>query len=110
MACAAVRKAPRRFDRPRRASSAANALTVEALALAIAPAANADTFSYRDDRQCADTPNAETAIAACTRLYESAALGPSNRAIALGNRGAAQKFVGRDRQGVLEGKSVDRRA
>jgi tetratricopeptide (TPR) repeat protein len=70
-------------------------LTVAALALAIAPAANADTFSYRDDRQCADTPNAETAIAACTRLYESAALGPSNRAIALGNRGAALKFVGR---------------
>ena len=51
--------------------------------------------SYRDDSQCADTPNAETAIAACTRLYESGTLGPSNRAIALGNRGAAAKFLGR---------------
>jgi tetratricopeptide (TPR) repeat protein len=95
MACAALRKALARFGRPTRARSAASALTVAALAMAVTPTANADIFSYRDDRQCADTPNAETAIAACTRLYESATLGPSNRAIALGNRGAALKFVGR---------------
>ena len=79
----------------RRARSGARVLTVAASAWAVASAANADHFSYRDDSQCADTPNAETAIAACTRLYESGTLGPSNRAIALGNRGAAAKFLGR---------------
>jgi tetratricopeptide (TPR) repeat protein len=89
-----MRKAPTRFDRPRRAVSVARVLTVAASAWAVASAANADRFSYRDDRQCADTPNAETAIAACTRLYESATLGPSNRAIALGNRGAALRLIG----------------
>ncbi len=61
----------------------------------IASPANADRFSYRDDSQCADTPNAETAIAACTRLYDNGTLGLLNRAIALGNRGAAAKFLGR---------------
>jgi tetratricopeptide (TPR) repeat protein len=71
------------------------ALGTAATWAAIATVANADHFSYRDDRECADTPKAETAIAACTRLYESGTLGPSNRAIALGNRGAAAKFLGR---------------
>jgi tetratricopeptide (TPR) repeat protein len=71
------------------------AMGIAATWAAIATVANADHFSYRDDSQCADTPNAETAIAACTRLYESGTLGPSNRAIALGNRGAAAKFIGR---------------
>ena len=71
------------------------AMGIAATWAAIATVANADHFSYRDDSQCADTPNAETAIAACTRLYESGTLGPSNRAIALGNRGAAAKFLGR---------------
>jgi tetratricopeptide (TPR) repeat protein len=47
-----------------------------------------------DDRRCADTPNAEAAIAACTRLYENEGLGSRNRAIALGNRGAALKILG----------------
>ena len=71
------------------------ALGIAATWAAIATVANADRFSYRDDSQCADTPNAATAIAACTRLYESGTLGPPNRAIALGNRGAAAKFLGR---------------
>ncbi len=71
------------------------ALGIAATWAAVATVANADHFSYRDNSQCADTPNAETAIAACTRLYESGTLGPSNRAIALGNRGAAAKFLGR---------------
>ena len=51
------------------------ALGIAATWAAIATVANADRFSYRDDSQCADTPNAETAIAACTRLYESGTLG-----------------------------------
>jgi tetratricopeptide (TPR) repeat protein len=79
-----------------RASSAAGVLIIAASAwAAIAPAASVDRFSYRDDSQCADTPKAETAIAACTRLYENGTLGPRNRAIALGNRGAALKYLGR---------------
>jgi tetratricopeptide (TPR) repeat protein len=83
------------FARVRRARTAAWALTVAGAAWAVVSTANADRFSYRDDRQCADTPNAEAAIAACTRLYESGTLGQANRAIALGNRGAALKFLGR---------------
>jgi tetratricopeptide (TPR) repeat protein len=48
-----------------------------------------------DDKKCADTPNAEDAIAACARLYENEGLGARNRAIALGNRAAALKVLGR---------------
>jgi tetratricopeptide (TPR) repeat protein len=48
-----------------------------------------------DDRTCANTPNPESAIEACTRLYENEGLGARNRAIALGNRGAAFKLMGR---------------
>lgn len=48
-----------------------------------------------DDSQCANTPNAEAAVAACSRLYENEGLGSHNRAIALGNRGAALKLLGR---------------
>ncbi len=48
-----------------------------------------------EDAQCADTANAEAAIAACTRLYDNRGLGLRNRAIALGNRGAAYKMLGR---------------
>ena len=95
MTCAALRKALEAFGRSRRARSGARVLTVAALAWAVASAANADRFSYRDDRECAQTPNADAAIAACTRLYENGSLGPRNRAIALGNRGVALKFLGR---------------
>jgi tetratricopeptide (TPR) repeat protein len=49
----------------------------------------------RDDKTCADTTDAEAAIKACTRLYENRGLGKRNRAIALGNRGAAYKSLGR---------------
>ena len=83
------------FARFRRARSAVRLLAVAASAWVVASAANADRFSYRDDRECAHTPNAEAAIAACTRLYESGTLGPLNRAIALGNRGAAATLLGR---------------
>jgi tetratricopeptide (TPR) repeat protein len=83
------------FARFRRARSAVRFLAVAASAWVVASAANADRFSYRDDRECAHTPNAEAAIAACTRLYESGTLGPLNRAIALGNRGAAATLLGR---------------
>ena len=47
------------------------------------------------DQECADTANAEVAISACTGLYENRGLGRRNRAIALGNRGAAYKHLGR---------------
>jgi tetratricopeptide (TPR) repeat protein len=77
------------------AACAVRLLAVAASAWVVASAANADHFSNRDDRECAHTPNADAAIAACTRLYESGTLGPRNRAIALGNRGAALKFLGR---------------
>ena len=83
------------FARVRRTRTAAWVLTVAASAWAVASVANADHFSYRDDHQCADTPDAEAAIEACTRLYENGSLGPRNRAIALGNRGVALKFLGR---------------
>lgn len=48
-----------------------------------------------DDQECSNTPNAENAIAACTRLYQNRGLGLRDRAIALGNRGAAYKMLGR---------------
>ena len=95
MQCAAQRGALIPFARFRRARSAVRLLAVAASAWVVASAANADRFSYRDDRECAHTPNADAAIAACTRLYESGTLGPRNRAIALGNRGVALKFLGR---------------
>ncbi|WP_195930513.1 tetratricopeptide repeat protein [Hyphomicrobium album] len=49
----------------------------------------------RQDKACADTTDAEAAIQACTQLYENRGLGKRNRAIALGNRGAAYKSLGR---------------
>ena len=51
--------------------------------------------SQGDIAQCADSPKAEAAIAACTRLYEDGGLDNRNKAIALGNRGAAHKLMGR---------------
>ena len=65
------------------ARSGVRVLVIAASAWAAIAVANADRFSLRDDSQCADTPNAETAVAACTRLYENGTLGPLNRAIAL---------------------------
>jgi tetratricopeptide (TPR) repeat protein len=56
----------------------------------------------RDDRACADTTNAEGAIQACTRLYENRGLGKRNRAIALGNRGAAYKSLGRYPEAIAD--------
>jgi len=51
--------------------------------------------SQGDIAQCADSPKAEAAVAACTRLYEDGGLDNRNKAIALGNRGAAYKLMGR---------------
>ena len=56
----------------------------------------------RDDKICADTTNAEAAIKACTRLYENQGLGKRNRAIALGNRGAAYKSLGRYPEAIAD--------
>ena len=55
-----------------------------------------------EDKQCADTANAEAAIAACTRLYDNRGLGSRNRAIALGNRGAALKMLGRYDEAIAD--------
>jgi tetratricopeptide (TPR) repeat protein len=55
-----------------------------------------------EDKECADTANTEAAIAACTRLYENRGLGKSNRAIALGNRGAAYKVLGRYEEAIAD--------
>ena len=55
-----------------------------------------------EDKECADTANPEAAIAACTRLYEDRGLGRSNRAIALGNRGAAKKMLGRYEEAIAD--------
>lgn len=44
---------------------------------------------------CADSPKAEAAIAACTRLYEDGGLDARNKAVALGNRAAAYKLMGK---------------
>jgi tetratricopeptide (TPR) repeat protein len=84
-----------------KASLAAAALIVLAFAVA-APSARAERMRTGDDRQCADTPNAEPAIAACTRLYENESLGARNRAIALGNRGAALKLLGRYDEAIAD--------
>lgn len=67
-----------------------------AAALLVLALAGTSAWARRgDDSQCANTPKAEEAIAACTRLYENEGLGSRNRAIALGNRGAALKLLGR---------------
>jgi tetratricopeptide (TPR) repeat protein len=55
-----------------------------------------------DDATCANTPEPEAAIAACTRLYENEGLGRRNRAIALGNRAAALKQLGRYDEAVAD--------
>ncbi len=55
-----------------------------------------------EDKACADTGNAEAAISACTRLSENRGLGKRNRAIALGNRGAAYKTLGRYEEAVAD--------
>jgi tetratricopeptide (TPR) repeat protein len=51
--------------------------------------------SQDDVASCADSPKAEAAVAACTRLFEDGGLDARNKAIALGNRGAAYKLMGR---------------
>lgn len=55
-----------------------------------------------EDKTCADTANAEAAIAACTRLYDNRGLGKRNRAIALGNRGAAYKMLGKYSEAIAD--------
>ena len=51
--------------------------------------------SQDDVASCANSPKAEAAVAACTRLFEDGGLDARNKAIALGNRGAAYKLMGR---------------
>ena len=58
--------------------------------------------SQDDITQCADSPKAEAAVAACTRLYEDGGLDARNKAIALGNRGAAYKLMGRYDQAIAD--------
>jgi tetratricopeptide (TPR) repeat protein len=63
--------------------------------LALAATAGTAWGRRGDDAICANTPEPEKAVAACTRLYENEGLGRRNRAIALGNRAAALKQLGR---------------
>lgn len=58
--------------------------------------------SQGDITQCADSPKAEAAVAACTRLYEDGGLDARNKAIALGNRGAAYKLMGRYDEAIAD--------
>lgn len=79
----------------------ASRATLVGAALVLAAAAFSTEVSARgrvsqsDIAQCADSPKAEAAVAACTRLYEDGGLDNRNKAIALGNRGAAYKLMGR---------------
>jgi tetratricopeptide (TPR) repeat protein len=75
------------------------ALTLLAL---VAAAGTAWARRGGDDAACANTPEPEKAVAACTRLYENEGLGRRNRAIALGNRAAAQKQLGRYDEAVAD--------
>src|SRR5262249_32617144 len=45
---------------------------------------------------------AEAAVAACTRLYEDGGLDARNKAIALGNRAAAYKLMGRYDEAIAD--------
>ena len=85
-------------------ASTLTALTAVSLLLAAGwPSDAAARSSLRgEDKECADTANAEAAIAACTRLYENRGLGRNNRAIALGNRGAAYKVMGRYDEAIAD--------
>lgn len=58
--------------------------------------------SQDDIAQCADLPKAEAAIAACTRLFEDGGLDAHNKAVALGNRGAAYKLMGRYDEAIAD--------
>jgi tetratricopeptide (TPR) repeat protein len=79
-------------------------LTIVLIVLAGWTAMSSTAYSQvsRDDRACANTTNAEAAIKACTRLYENRGLGKRNRAIALGNRGAAYKSLGRYPEAIAD--------
>jgi tetratricopeptide (TPR) repeat protein len=61
-----------------------------------------ERVSQDDIAQCADSPKAEAAVAACTRLYEDGGLDAHNKAIALGNRGAAHKLMGRYDEAIAD--------
>jgi len=85
-------------------ASTLTALAAVSLVLAAGwPSDAAARSSLRsEDKECADTANAEAAIAACTRLSENRGLGRNNRAIALGNRGAAYKVLGRYDEAITD--------
>jgi tetratricopeptide (TPR) repeat protein len=85
-------------------ASTLTALAAVSLVLAAGwPSDAAARSSLRsEDKECADTANAEAAIAACTRLFENRGLGRNNRAIALGNRGAAYKVMGRYDEAIAD--------
>jgi lipoprotein NlpI len=83
-------------------------LSAVLLGLALTDASAWARSTRGDDSQCANTPKPEEAIAACTRLYDNEGLGPSNRAIALGNRGAAYKLLGRYDDAIADfGRAIE---
>ena len=70
--------------------------------LALVAAAGTAWGRRGEDATCANTPEPEAAVAACTRLYDNEGLGRRNRAIALGNRAAALKQLGRYDEAVAD--------
>jgi len=76
------------------------------VACAVSHGASARRVSQDDIASCADSPKAEAAIAACTRLYEDGGLDARNKAIALGNRAAAYKLMGRYDEAITDSNAA----
>lgn len=87
--------------------SAASRATFAAVAVlimcALSSGASARSRVSQDDiASCADSPKAEAAVAACTRLFEDGGLDARNQAVALGNRAAAYKLMGRYDEAIAD--------
>jgi tetratricopeptide (TPR) repeat protein len=76
------------------------------VACAVSHEASARRVSQDDIASCADSPKAEAAVAACTRLYEDGGLDARNKAIALGNRAAAYKLMGRYDEAITDANAA----
>jgi tetratricopeptide (TPR) repeat protein len=97
-----------RCDRADRSvvSRATLAAVVVLAACMVSPGASARRVSQDDIASCADSPKAEAAVAACTRLYEDGGLDARNKAIALGNRAAAYKLMGRYDEAIADSNAA----
>jgi tetratricopeptide (TPR) repeat protein len=79
---------------------------VVVIACVISHGADARRVGQDDIASCADSPKAEAAVAACTRLYEDGGLDARNKAIALGNRAAAYKLMGRYDEAITDANAA----